>query len=154
MPAIKSSVLETLQYGALAGYPLDGVQVSLVDGEYKMGDSTAVAYQMAGSTAVRRALPDADPVILEPVMMIEVGTPEEYMGDIVGDLNSRRGKIVELKHHPPLRIIRAEAPLKEMFGYATDLRSLSQGRAQFTMQFDHYDDVPEEVSKRMLEGFF
>ncbi len=107
LPAIKSSVLETLKCGALAGYPLDGVQVSLVDGEYKMGDSTEVAYQMAGSTAVRRALPDADPVILEPVMMIEVGTPEEYMGDIVGDLNSRRGKIVELKHHPPLRIIRA-----------------------------------------------
>ncbi len=154
LPAIKSSVLETLKYGALAGYPLDGVQVSLVDGEYKMGDSTEVAYQMAGSTAVRRALPDADPVILEPVMMIEVGTPEEYMGDIVGDLNSRRGKIVELKHHPPLRIIRVEAPLKEMFGYATDLRSLSQGRAQFTMQFDHYDVVPDEVTKRMLEGFF
>jgi elongation factor G len=153
LPAIEHSVMETLKYGALAGYPLDGVQVTVVDGVYREGDSTEAAFRMAGSAAVRNALPQADPVILEPVMMIEVKTPEAYMGDIVGDLNSRRGKILELEHREPFRVIRAEAPLKEMFGYATDVRSLSQGRAVFTMQFDHYDEVPEDVSKRILQGY-
>ena len=146
--------METLKSGALAGYPLDGVQVSLVDGEFHQGESTEVAFRMAGSSAVRNGLPQANPVILEPVMMIEVVTPEDYVGDIVGDLNSRRGRIIDMEHREPHRVIRAEAPLKEMFGYATDMRSLSQGRAIFTMQFDHYDVVPEEVSKRILEGYF
>jgi elongation factor G len=109
---------------------------------------------MAGAQAVRNALPDADPVILEPVMMVEVVTPESYMGDIVGDLNSRRGRILNVEHRPPMRVIRAEAPLKEMFGYATAMRSLSQGRAVFTMQFDHYEPVPQEVSRQILEGYF
>jgi elongation factor G len=153
LPAVEKSVMDTMKYGALAGYPLDGVKVTLVDGVFRQGESTEVAYRMAGAQAVRNALPQADPVILEPVMMIEVVTPESYMGDIVGDLNSRRGRIMNVEHRPPMRVIRAEAPLKEMFGYATALRSLSQGRAVFTLQFDHYEAVPQEVSKRILEGY-
>jgi elongation factor G len=154
LPSIESSVMETLRFGALAGYPLDGVQVTLVGGEFHPGESSEVAFKMAGATAVRNALPNADPVILEPVMMIEVVTPEEYVGDIVGDLNSRRGHILDMEHRPLQRVVRAQAPLKEMFGYATDLRSLSQGRAIFTMQFNHYGALPEEVSKQILEGYF
>jgi elongation factor G len=154
LPVVEKSVMDTMKYGALAGYPMEGVKVSLVGGIFRQGESTEVAYRMAGAQAVRNALPQADPVILEPVMMIEVVTPESYMGDIVGDLNSRRGRILDVEHRTPMRVIRAEAPLKEMFGYATALRSLSQGRAVFTMQFDHYEAVPEDVSKRILEGYF
>jgi elongation factor G len=152
LPAIESSVMETLRFGALAGYPLDGVMVTLVNGEFHQGESSDIAFKMAGAAAVRNALPQADPAILEPIMKIEVTTQEQYVGDIVGDLNSRRGHILDMEHRELLRVVRAEAPLKEMFGYATDLRSLSQGRATFTMQFDHYEIVPEEVSKQILEG--
>jgi len=154
LPAIESSVMETLRSGALAGYPLDGVLATLVDAEYHPGESSDMAFRMAGAAAVRSALPQADPAILEPVMKIEVVTPEQYVGDIVGDLNSRRGHILDLERREHLKVVRALAPLKEMFGYATDLRSLSQGRAIFTMQFDHYSVVPEEVSHRILEGYF
>jgi elongation factor G len=135
----------------LAGYPLVDVKVTLYDGSFHDVDSSEVAFKVAGSMALQDAATNADPVLLEPVMAVEVSTPEEYMGNVIGDLNSRRGSVNRMEERPGLKILGADVPLQLMFGYATDLRSATQGRATFSMQFDHYAPVPTVVSDKIVQ---
>jgi elongation factor G len=139
-----------MQYGVLAGYPLVGLKVTLLDGAYHEVDSSEMAFKIAGSMALKEAARKADPVILEPMMAVEVTTPEDYMGDVIGDLNSRRGQIQQVEERSGSRVIKALVPLSEMFGYVGDLRSRTQGRANYTMQFDSYAEVPTNVSKEII----
>jgi elongation factor G len=134
----------------LAGYPLVGVKLTLVDGAYHEVDSSEMAFKIAGSMALKEAARKASPVILEPMMAVEVTTPEDYMGDVIGDLNSRRGHVQHMEERSGARIIKALVPLSEMFGYVGDLRSRTQGRANYTMQFDSYAEVPANVSKEII----
>jgi elongation factor G len=134
----------------LAGYPLVGLKVTLLDGAYHEVDSSEMAFKIAGSMAFKEAARRAGPVILEPMMAVEVTTPEDYMGDVIGDLNSRRGHIQQMDERSGSRIIKALVPLSEMFGYVGDLRSRTQGRANYTMQFDSYAEVPASVSKEII----
>jgi len=151
IPAVNEGIKEAMETGVLAGYPMVGVKVSLVDGSYHEVDSSEMAFRIAGSMALKAAAQKAKPVLLEPVMETEVVVPEEYMGDVIGDLNSRRGKIEGMEPRGNVQVIRARVPLAEMFGYATDLRSLSQGRAQYTMQFDRYEEVPSSIASGIME---
>ena len=141
---------DALTTGVVAGYPVVDVRVVLVDGSYHDVDSSEMAFRVAGSMALKEALRRADPVLLEPVMDVEVITPPEYMGDLMGDLAARRGKVAGMTDRGDAQVIGASVPLEEMFGYSTRLRSLSQGRAVFTMQFSHYDEVarPKSESSR------
>jgi len=134
----------------LAGYPLVGLKVTLLDGAYHEVDSSEMAFKIAGSMAFKEAARRAGPVILEPMMAVEVTTPDDYMGDVIGDLNSRRGHIQQMDERSGSRIIKALVPLSEMFGYVGDLRSRTQGRANYTMQFDSYAEVPASVSKEIV----
>jgi elongation factor G len=138
-----------MQRGVLAGYPLTDVKVTLKDGSYHEVDSSELAFKIAGSMAFQDAAKRAGLVLLEPVMAVEVVTPEEFMGDVIGDLNARRGKITKLDARAGVQIIDGEVPLAEMFGYATDLRSRTQGRATFTMQFAHYAPVPTHIAQEI-----
>jgi elongation factor G len=147
---VDQGIREALQHGVLAGFPMIGVGVSLYDGSYHDVDSSEMAFKVAGSMAFKAAAGRADPVLLEPLMEVEAVTPEEYMGDVIGDLNSRRGKITSLEQRSGSRVIRAFVPLAEMFGYATQLRSMTQGRATYTMQFDHYDEVPKNIADEVV----
>jgi len=150
VPAVEKGIREAMERGILAGYPVVDVKATLYDGSYHEVDSSEMAFKIAGSMAFREAAKKAGPVILEPVMGIEVVTPEEYMGDVIGDLSSRRGKIQNIEKRGSVQVIRAQAPLSEMFGYATDLRSKTQGRATYTMQFSHYSEVPKGVSDNII----
>ena len=148
IPAVERGVREALHSGVVAGYPVVDVKVALLDGSYHDVDSSEMAFRVAGSLALKEGLRRADPVLLEPVMDVEVVTPHEYMGDLIGDLSARRGKVGGMTDRGDAQVIGASVPLGEMFGYSTRLRSLSQGRAVFTMQFSHYDEVaPEKKSK-------
>ncbi len=151
IPAVEQGVKEALENGVLAGYPMVDVKVELIDGSYHDVDSSELAFRIAGSIALQEGARKANPAILEPIMDIEVVVPEEYMGDIIGDLNSRRGKIAGIVHRPDAIVIAAQIPLSEMFGYATTLRSLSQGRAVYSMQFSHYSAVPESIKEKMVQ---
>jgi elongation factor G len=135
--------------GILAGYQVVDVKVRLFDGSYHEVDSSEIAFKVAGSIAFKEAMKKADPVLLEPVMKVEVTTPEEYLGDIIADLNSRRGHIDGMETRAGAQVISAFVPLSEMFGYATELRSRSQGRAIYSMQFDHYSEVPKSIQDRI-----
>ncbi len=148
--AVEKGIKEALENGVLAGYPVVDVKVTLYDGSYHEVDSSEMAFKVAGSMAFKNAANKARPVILEPIMAIEVVTPEEYMGDVIGDLNSRRGKIQTMNQRANVRVIAAQVPLSSMFGYATDLRSKTQGRATYTMQFDHYDEVPKNIAEDIV----
>jgi elongation factor G len=128
------------------------VKVSLVDGSYHDVDSSEAAFKVAGSMAFKEAAKRAKPVLLEPVMAVEVVTPEEYMGDVIGNINSRRGQIEGMEPRGNAQVIRARVPLSEMFGYATDVRTMSQGRATYTMQFLHYEEVPQSIAERLMES--
>tara|TARA_B100000700_G_scaffold169580_1_gene187263 strand:+ start:1836 stop:3941 length:2106 start_codon:yes stop_codon:yes gene_type:complete len=150
IPAVDKGCREQMEAGVIAGYPLVNVKVSLYDGSFHDVDSSEVAFKVAGSTALKEGAQKADPVILEPVMSLEVVTPEEYMGDIVGDLNRRRGIIHGMEDGPSGKIVSGEVPLAEMFGYATDLRSSSQGRATFTMEPLKYSEVPSNVAEAIV----
>ena len=150
VPAVEAGVREALENGVLAGYPVIDVKVQLIDGSYHDVDSNEMAFKIAGSMALQDAVKKAKPVILEPVMAVEVVTPEEYMGDIIGDLTSRRGRIQHMEGRGSAQVITAKVPLSEMFGYATDLRSRSQGRATYTMQFDSYEQAPKSVSEEVV----
>jgi len=152
IPAVQKGIEEAMQNGVLAGYPVVDVRATLFDGSYHEVDSSEMAFKIAASMAFRAAAEQAHPVILEPVMKVEVVTPEEYMGDIVGDLNRRRGKVLGMHDRGNAKVIDAEVPLAEMFGYATQLRSLSQGRATYTMMFDHYEEVPANIAKEIVES--
>lgn len=147
---IQAGIEEALQNGILAGYPVLDIKASVYDGSYHDVDSSEMAFKIAGSMAFKAAAAKADPAILEPVMKVEVTVPEEYMGDIIGDLNSRRGRIEGMEARSGAQIIRAFVPLSEMFGYATELRSRSQGRGTYTMQFDHYEEVPKSIAEGII----
>jgi elongation factor G len=150
IPSVDQGAQEAMQYGVLAGYPLVGAKVTLVDGAYHEVDSSELAFKIAGSMAMKEAARKAGPVILEPMMAVEVVTPEDYMGDVIGDLNSRRGSIQAMEERGGARVVRALVPLSEMFGYVGDLRSRTQGRASYTMQFDSYAEVPSNVAKEII----
>ena len=150
IPAVDAGIQEALTSGVLAGYPTVDVRVTLVYGSYHDVDSSEMAYKIAGSMAVKEAISKASPVILEPVMAVEVVTPEDYMGDVIGDLSARRGKVEGMEQRGSSHVVRAQVPLADMFGYATDLRSRTQGRATYTMQFDAYNEVPESISREIV----
>jgi len=150
IPSVDAGAQDAMQYGVLAGYPLVGIKLTLVDGAYHEVDSSEMAFKIAGSIALKEAARKADPVLLEPMMAVEVTTPEDNMGDVIGDLNSRRGLIQAMEERGGARIVRAIVPLSEMFGYVGDLRSKTQGRASYTMQFDSYAEVPGNVAKEII----
>jgi elongation factor G len=139
-----------MEYGVLAGYPMVDVKVTLLDGAYHEVDSSELAFKIAGSMAFKEAAHKADPVLLEPMMAVEVTTPEAYMGDVIGDLNSRRGHIQAMEERAGARVVKALVPLSEMFGYVGDLRSRTQGRASYSMQFDSYAEVPRGVADEII----
>jgi elongation factor G len=151
IPSVDKGIQNALEDGVLAGYPVVDVKVELVDGSYHEVDSSEMAFQIAGSMAAKEAMKRANPVLLEPIMDIEVVVPEEFMGDVMGDLSSRRGQIQGMDSRGSARVIRAMVPLSEMFGYATTVRSKTQGRATFTMQFDHYAEVPKGIAAEIAE---
>jgi elongation factor G len=150
IPAVEKGIREALETGVLAGYPMVDVTVRLTDGSYHEVDSSEMAFKIAGSIGFKEGCRKAHPVLLEPIMQVEVVVPEEYMGNVVGDLNSRRGRIISIDARSGSQVIRATAPLAEMFGYATDLRSSTQGRATYTMQFARYEEVPSAIAEEIM----
>ncbi|MHA6805837.1 elongation factor G [Salinifilum ghardaiensis] len=150
IPSVDEGAQDAMQYGVLAGYPLVGVKVTLVDGQYHEVDSSEMAFKVAGSMAMKEATAKASPCLLEPMMAVEVTTPEEYMGDVIGDLNSRRGQVQAMEERNGTRVVKGLAPLSEMFGYVGELRSKTQGRANYTMHFDSYAEVPANVAKEII----
>jgi len=153
IPAVEKGVREATDNGALAGYPVVDVKVTLTDGSYHDVDSSEIAFKIAGSMAFKEAMRKAGPVLLEPIMSVEVVVPEEFMGDVIGDISSRRGKVLGMDTRPAAQAIDARVPLAQMFGYATDLRSMTQGRATYTMQFSHYEPVPTAVAEGIIAKF-
>lgn len=151
IPAVSQGIQEAMKNGVLAGYPVEDIKARLFDGSYHDVDSSEMAFKIAGSIAFKDAARKANPVLLEPIMDVEVVTPEEYMGDVMGDLSSRRGRIEGMSQRSDAQVIKALVPLSEMFGYATILRSMTQGRAIFTMQFAHYDETPKNISEQIIE---
>ena len=152
IPAVEKGVEEALENGVRAGFPVVDVRVTLVDGKYHDTDSSEIAFKVAGSLAFQEAAKRAKPVLLEPVFAVEVVTPEEYMGDVIGDLNRRRGRVHGMEPRGNAQVVTAHVPLSEMFGYATDVRSMSQGRATYTMQFDKYEEVPPNIAEKVVEA--
>ncbi len=150
IPAIDKGIQEALESGVIAGYPVVDIKVKLIDGSYHEVDSSEAAFKIAGSMAIKEALRKSDPILLEPMESVEVETPEQYMGDVMGNLSSRRGKIEGMEDRRDTKVIKAKVPLGEMFGYATDLRSQTQGRASYTMQFDCYEAVPKAVRDEIV----
>lgn len=151
IPAVSNGIKEAMRNGVLAGYPVEDIKVRLFDGSYHDVDSSEMAFKIAGSMAFKEAARKADPVLLEPIFSVEVVTPEEYMGSVVGDLNSRRGRIEGMGSRSDAQVVRVTVPLSEMFGYATTLRSISQGRAIYTMHFSHYEEVPKNIGEQIIE---
>ncbi len=151
IPSVDQGIQDAMQLGVLAGYPLVGIKATLLDGAYHDVDSSEMAFKIAGSMVLKEAIRKANPVLLEPMMAVEVRTPEEYMGDVIGDINSRRGQIQSMEDISGAKVVRALVPLSEMFGYVGDLRSKTQGRAQYTMQFDSYAEVPRNVSEEIVK---
>ncbi|PLV55632.1 elongation factor G [Thermotoga sp. SG1] len=151
MPAIEAGIKEAMMSGLLAGYPVVRIRATVLDGSYHEVDSSEMAFKIAASLAFKEAMKKAQPVLLEPIMKLEITTPEEYMGNIIADLNSRRAKVESLETRGHLKVIVAKVPLSETFGYATTLRSLSQGRASYIMQFSHYQEVPEKIAEKIIK---
>ncbi|MED9942464.1 MAG: elongation factor G, partial [Collinsella sp.] len=150
IPSIDKGIQEALNTGVIAGFPVLDVKVTLFDGSYHEVDSSEAAFKIAGSMAIKDALKKSDPQLLEPIMAVEVETPEQYMGDVMGNLSGRRGKIEGMEDRKNSKLIRAKVPLGEMFGYATDLRSQTQGRASYTMQFDSYEPAPKSIVDEVM----
>jgi elongation factor G len=150
IPSVDAGCQEAKEFGVLAGFPMVGVKVTLLDGAYHEVDSSEMAFKVAGSMAFKEAARRAGPTLLEPMMAVEVTTPEDNMGDVIGDLNSRRGQIQAMDEAYGARVVKALVPLSEMFGYVGDLRSKTQGRAVFTMQFDSYAEVPGNVAQEII----
>ncbi len=151
IPAVDKGIQEAMQGGVIAGYPVEDVKVTLYDGSYHEVDSSEMAFKIAGSMAFKEAAKKANPVLLEPIMKVEVEVPEEFMGDVIGDLNRRRGQINSMSERGGNKIVDAFVPLAEMFGYSTDLRSATQGRATYSMEFDHYEEVPKNVAEEIIK---
>jgi len=152
IPSVEKGIKSALDRGPLAGYPVEGVKARLTDGKFHAVDSDQLSFEIAGRMAFREAARKANPVIMEPIMAVEVTTPEEYMGDVIGDLNSRRGRIEGMGQRGDAQVIRSMVPLSEMFGYSTDLRSITQGRAIYSMQFDHYAEVPKSIAEEIVSA--
>ena len=150
IPSVEKGLKSALERGPLAGYPVEGVKARLYDGKFHAVDSDQLSFEIAGRMAFREAARRANPVLMEPIMAVEVVTPEEYMGDVIGDLNSRRGRIQSMGQRGNAQVIKAQVPLSEMFGYSTDMRSITQGRALYSMQFDHYEEVPKSVAEEII----
>jgi elongation factor G len=153
IPAVEKGIREATENGALAGYPIVDVKATLFDGTYHDVDSSEIAFKIAGSMAFKEAARKANPVLLEPIMSVEVVVPEEFMGEVIGNISSRRGKVLGMESRPAAKAIDARVPLAQMFGYATDLRSMTQGRATYTMQFSHYEPVPATVAEGIIAKF-
>jgi elongation factor G len=151
IPSVDQGIQESLTSGVLAGYPMEDLRVTLQDGSFHEVDSSEMAFKIAGSMAFKEAARKASPVLLEPIMFVEVVTPEDYMGDVIGDLNSRRGHVQGMDQRGNAQAIRAQVPLSEMFGYVNDLRSRTQGRATYTMQFDSYQQTPASVQEEIVK---
>ena len=151
IPSVDHGIRDAMTTGVLAGYPTVDVRVTLLDGKYHDVDSSEMAFKIAGTMAFKQAARKAKPVLLEPIMAVEVVTPEDYMGDVIGDLNTRRGKVGQMEARGNNQVIRAEVPLSEMFGYSTDLRSKTQGRATYTMQFHSYQQTPGNVQEEIVQ---
>lgn len=152
IPAVQNGVAEAMSRGVIAGYPVVDTKVTLYDGTFHDVDSSEMAFKIAGSTAFQEGFKKADPVILEPIMKVEVTVPEEFTGDVVGDLNSKRGQIEEMNDRSNTKVIDCKVPLSSMFGYSTTLRSMTQGRGNYSMEFDHYAEVPSNIAKDIIEG--
>jgi elongation factor G len=150
VPAAQAGMVEAMETGVLAGFPMEDIKVQLIDGSFHEVDSSEMAFKIAGSMAFREAAKKAHPVLLEPIEDVEVVVPEEYMGEVMGDLNSRRGHISGMELRAGAQVIRANVPLAQMFGYATDVRSMTQGRAVYTMQFSHYAEVPSTIAQEII----
>jgi elongation factor G len=150
IPSVDQGIQEAMESGVQAGYPMVDIRATLIDGSYHEVDSSEMAFKIAGQLAFRNAAKKAAPVLLEPVMQLEVVTPEEYMGDVIGDLTARRGKVERMDQRGGDQTIRVHVPLAEMFGYATDLRSRTQGRATYTMQFHSYQEVPKNIAEEIV----
>ena len=151
IPSVKKGIQSAMEQGPLAGYPIEGIKVRLYDGKYHDVDSDQISFEIAGRMGFREAARHANPVLMEPIMAVEVITPDEYMGDVIGDLNGRRGRIEKMGQRQDAQVINALVPLSEMFGYSTDLRNITQGRAIYTMQFEKYDQVPSELAKEVID---
>jgi elongation factor G len=152
IPAIDNGIQEAMKSGIIGGYPVLGLRAVLYDGSYHEVDSSEMAFHIAGSMAFKDAMRKADPVLLEPIMKVDVTVPEEYMGDVIGDLTSRRGHVEGMEARSNVELIHANAPLAEMFGYATDLRSKTQGRGVFAMEVHHYEPVPKSIQEKVAVG--
>ena len=150
IPAVDAGIQEALEGGVVAGYSLVDIRAILTFGSYHDVDSSEMAFKIAGSMALKKAVRQAKPVLLEPIMKVEVVTPEDYMGDVIGDLSSRRGTVEGMEQRGTYHVVGARVPLSEMFGYVGDLRSRSQGRATYTMQFDSYQQVPESIALEIV----
>jgi elongation factor G len=150
IPAVDKGIQEQMLNGVLAGYPIEDVKVTLFDGSYHEVDSNEMAFKIAGSMGFREGASKADPALLEPIMKVEIVTPEDYMGDVMGDINRRRGVVQGMDDTPSGKQIRAEVPLSEMFGYATDLRSATQGRATYSMEFTRYAEAPSAIAEAII----
>ncbi|MBU2229593.1 elongation factor G, partial [Patescibacteria group bacterium] len=151
IPAIEKGMKEAMDNGVLAGYPLVDIRATVTDGSYHEVDSSEAAFKIAGSMGLKDAIKKADPVLLEPIMKVEVTTPEEFMGDVIGDLNSKRASIKEMRDRKNIKVIDADVPLAEMFGYATTLRSTTQGRASYSMELSHFAEVPKNVANTIID---
>jgi elongation factor G len=151
IPAVEKGLRETITSGPLAGYPVVDVKVRLIDGSYHDVDSSEMAFKIAGRMAFKEAARKANPVLLEPLMDVEVRTPEEYMGEVIGDLNSRRGQMQSMEDAQGVKVVRAHVPLSGMFGYIGDLRSKTQGRAVYSMTFNSYAEVPKAVADEIIQ---
>ena len=152
IPGVEKGLMNASTTGVLAGFPMTDMKMTLYDGDSHDVDSSVMAFEIASRAAFREGVEKAGPKLLEPIMRVEVVTPEEYMGDIIGDLNSRRGNVSGMDQRGNARVVNAMAPLANMFGYVNNLRSMSQGRAQFTMHFDHYEQVPQGVADEVRES--
>jgi elongation factor G len=152
IPAVEKGCEEALENGVKAGYPMVDIRVTLVDGKYHDTDSSEIAFKVAGSLAFKEAARRAKPVLLEPIFAVEVVTPEDFLGEVIGDLSRRRGRIEGQERRGNALTVTARVPLSEMFGYATDLRSNTQGRANYTMQFEAYEEVPPNIAEKVIES--
>jgi elongation factor G len=150
IPAVEDGIEEAMEGGVLAGYSMRDIKVELYDGSFHDVDSSEMAFRIAGSMAFKEACRRAGVLLLEPVMKVEVVVPEEYMGEVIGDLNARRGRIQSLESRPGVQAIQSAVPLSEVFGYATELRSMTQGRGNYTMHFSHYEEVPKAIAEEVV----
>jgi elongation factor G len=150
IPAVEKGLLEIIDEGVLAGYPVEKIKVTLFDGSYHAVDSSEMAFKIATHLAFKKGFMEANPILLEPIMNVEVRVPETFMGDVMGDMNKKRGRILGMEPAGKTQVIKAQTPMAEMFRYAIDLRSMTQGRGSFSMEFSHYEEVPAQIAEQII----